>query len=202
MSKVTEKPFAPACERNQQVILDVLSQVVVAGDRYLLEIGSGTGQHAVFMAPAFPNLFWQTSDLTENHPGIQMWLESSKNPKILSPIHYQAGTTAFPSEPSIDVVFTANTLHIMPWSCVQSMIEDWGDLAVGTRVVIYGPFKVDGDFTSESNQQFDVMLREKCPESGIRDSEKIQLLMEKQCFAMDEPIPMPANNFCLIFKKC
>lgn len=200
MPKVTDKPFAPACERNQQVILDVLEQVVTSSDHSLLEIGSGTGQHAVFMAPHFPHLRWQTSDLTENHAGIQMWLEAVPSPNLLPPIHYQAGVTEFPRQ-AYDVVFTANTLHIMSWSDVQAMIADWGSLTQGARVVIYGPFNYQGQFTSDSNAQFEQWLKERNPESGIRDFEAVCDLMEQQALGLQNDVAMPANNRCLVFVK-
>ncbi len=202
MSKVTEKPYAPACERNQQVILDVLKRVIRSSDRRLLEIGSGTGQHAVFMAPHFVHLEWQTSDLINNHAAIQSWLDEAQCPQIKTPVHYQVGSTSFP-EGTFDVVFTANTLHIMAWQLVQTMVIDWGIyLNSGTRVVIYGPFNYNHNFTSSSNESFNQWLKEQNSDSGIRDFEAVVDLMSQQGFNLREDVAMPANNRCLIFEKC
>lgn len=202
MVTATEKPRAPACDRNRQVILDVLNQVIQPQDKQLLEIGSGTGQHAVFMSAHFPNLIWQTSDLEENHAGIKLWLAEEKLPQLKSPVHYQAGTTIFPSG-DFDVVYTANTLHIMSWENVQSLINDLGNhLKAGSRVVIYGPFNYNGQFTSESNANFELLLKDQNPESGIRDFESVNELMCDQGFDLITDHAMPANNRCLVFSKC
>lgn len=202
MPKVTEKPVSPACERNQQVILDVMKKVIQPEDSRLLEIGSGTGQHAVFMSPHFPDLIWQTSDLIDNRAGIELWLSEKKLAQLKSPIVYQAGTTDFPPK-DFDVVFTANTLHIMPWENVKDLVGDLGDhLKTGARAVIYGPFNYQGEFTSESNAKFEMWLKEQNPESGIRDFEKVYELMCVQGFELLSDQTMPANNRCLVFKKC
>ncbi len=202
MVTATEKPHAPACDRNRQVILDVLNQVIQPQDKQLLEIGSGTGQHAVFMSAHFPNLIWQTSDLEENHTGIKLWLAEEKSPQLKSPVHYQAGKTIFPSG-DFDVVYTANTLHIMSWENVQSLINDLGNhLKAGSRVVIYGPFNYNGQFTSESNAKFELWLKDQNPESGIRDFELVNALMLAHGFELLIDKTMPANNRCLVFSKC
>lgn len=202
MVTATEKPRAPACDRNRQVILDVLNQVIQPQDKQLLEIGSGTGQHAVFMSAHFPNLIWQTSDLEENHAGIKLWLAEEKLPQLKSPVHYQAGKTIFPSG-DFDVVYTANTLHIMSWENVQSLINDLGNhLKAGSRVVIYGPFNYNGQFTSESNAKFELWLKDQNPESGIRDFELVNALMLAHGFELLIDKTMPANNRCLVFSKC
>lgn len=202
MTIVTEKPFAPACERNQQVILSVLKQVIKPEAGKLLEIGSGTGQHAVFMSAHFPNLIWQTSDLIDNHAGIKLWLSGANLPQLEAPIHYQAGTTAFPAD-NFDVVFTANTLHIMSWNSVTCLINDFGNhLNTGARVVIYGPFNYHGQFTSESNAKFELWLKDQNPKSGIRDFERVNALMIEHGFELLIDKTMPANNRCLVFEKC
>ncbi|WP_154222336.1 DUF938 domain-containing protein [Marinicella rhabdoformis] len=206
MTKVTEKPFAPSCERNQQVIFDVLNSIIRTDDKHILELGSGTGQHAVFMAPQLPNVTWHTSELLENHQGIKQWLAESDAQNIKPPLHYQAGSTAFPGVDADfvpDVVMTVNTLHIMSWACVQTLIKDLGQhLKAGARVLIYGPFNYDGEFTSDSNADFDIWLKNKDALSGIRDFEAVCELMQAEQIKLLKDVTMPANNRCLVFNKC
>jgi cyclopropane fatty-acyl-phospholipid synthase-like methyltransferase len=202
LKKEIEKPYAPACERNQQVILNVLKKIIDRNsNKKLLEIGSGTGQHAVFMAPHFPKLSWQTADLLENHAGINMWLQQADSVNILQPIELQIGSTEFPNT-HFDVVFTTNTLHIMSWLNVQQLIKQLGQhLNSGSQVIIYGPFKYQGQFTTDSNAQFDLWLKQQNPLSGVRDFEKIVDLMADSTFNLVEDISMPANNQILYFLK-
>jgi len=198
---MTEKPNAPSCERNQEVILKVLKELVKPRAKNLFEIGSGTGQHAVFMAPNFSQLQWHTSDLLENHPGINLWLTDSDSKNIVKPIVYQAGKSAFPKI-DIDVVFTTNTLHIMSWGNVQDLIEQLGKhLKPGAQIIIYGPFNYNGKFTSQSNAEFDLWLKQRASYSGIRDFEKIKQLMNAASIKLIDDIQMPANNRILHFIK-
>lgn len=197
-----EKPFAPSCERNQSVILDVLKNIISPTDKHLLEIGSGTGQHAVFMAENFPILQWHTADLLENHVGINMWLDKAQQRNISPPIIYQSGKSDFPNI-DVDIVFTANTLHIMSWQNVKALIKQLGEnLKQGAQLVIYGPFNYNDKFTSESNAQFDVWLKQKQAYSGIRNFEKIVELMELSGLQLLKDSQMPANNRILHFIKC
>ena len=196
-----EKPFAPSCERNQEVILDALKSIIKPIDNNLLEIGSGTGQHAVYMAPHFPELFWHTSDLKENHAGINMWIDESNHENIVNPLEYQVGKTDFPMV-NADVVFTTNTFHIMSWQNVQKLIKQLGkNLNNGADIIIYGPFNYDGQFTSKSNADFDVWLKQQNPLSGIRDFESILSLMIDSNMQLLADIKMPANNRILHFIK-
>jgi len=195
------KPNAPSCERNQQAILNVLKDIIKPTDKHLLEIGSGTGQHAIFMSPFFPQLQWHTSDVIDNHEGINQWILESKCGNVSPPVFYQSGMTEFPNiQP--DVIYTANTLHIMSWKNVQNLIQQFGEnLKQGTQVVIYGPFNYNHKFTSESNAKFDVWLKEQEPHRGIRDFENINQLMQNVGIALKQDIAMPANNRILHFSK-
>ena len=196
-----EMPFSPSCERNQEVILAVLKSIIKPADKHLLEIGSGTGQHSVFMAPHFPQVQWQTSDLIDNHSGINMRLADAKNNNILVPIVYESGNSDFP-DIDVDVVFTANTLHIMSWQNVKSLIAQLGEnLKSGARIIIYGPFNYNGEFTSESNAQFDEWLKEQEQHRGIRDFETVVKTMENAGMILVEDFEMPANNRILYFVK-
>jgi cyclopropane fatty-acyl-phospholipid synthase-like methyltransferase len=195
------KPFSESCERNREPILGVLKQVITTKDQRLLEIGSGTGQHAVFLAPHFPWMEWYPSDLTENIAGMSLWFSEAKIPTIQRPVRLDVSKDDFPKL-KFDVVFTANTLHIMNWKTCKSFFKLLGNrLREGSRAVFYGPFKYNGVHTSESNAQFDQSLKERDPESGVRNFEDVVKAMEKNGFFFFEDVPMPANNRILIFQR-
>jgi len=194
------KPYSEACERNQAPILAVLKGSL-QGARSVLEIGSGTGQHAVYFGAALPHLTWQTSDLPANHAGIRMWLEDCGLQNVLPPLVLDAGADRWPVD-GVDAVFTANTLHIMSWPEVESLFAGIGRiLHAGGRLCIYGPFNYDGAPTSESNARFDAMLRTRDPESGIRDFEEVRRLGSRNGLELQTDHPMPANNRLLVFAK-
>jgi cyclopropane fatty-acyl-phospholipid synthase-like methyltransferase len=196
-----QKPFSPSCERNQQVILDILKDQIRDNDKHLLEIGSGTGQHAVFMAAQLPSIQWYTSDMLQNHQGIKSWLQDAKTDNIHSPLEYQAGLTGLPMV-NCDIVYTANTLHIMSWQNVKVLIRQLGEnLKPKSKVIIYGPFNYNGQYTSSSNADFDLSLKERNTESAIRDFEAINKSMQQAQLKLMDDIEMPANNRLLIFLK-
>jgi cyclopropane fatty-acyl-phospholipid synthase-like methyltransferase len=196
------KPFAPACERNQLPILAVLERLLPEGSvRDVLEIGSGTGQHAVFFAEKLPHLVWQTSDRVEQHRGIQVWLDEAKLPNARSPLALDVAADPWPEGP-IDAVFSANTAHIMSWPAVQSFIRGVGGvLASGGLLLLYGPFNYGGRYTSDSNTRFDVWLEEQDPESAIRDFEDMDAEATAAGLARVEDNEMPANNRLLVWRK-
>ncbi len=196
-----DKPFAPSCERNQQVILDALQKIIQQNHSDLLEIGTGTGQHAVFIAPHFPHLKWHTSDVKINHAGINMWLAEYPSENIVPPIEFESGKTPFP-ELNIDVIFTVNTLHIMSWHNVKNLVKLLGrHIKAGTETLIYGPFNYNGQYTSPSNEEFDQWLKEQNPNSAIRDFEALSQLMNDAEIDLVNDISMPANNRLLHFIK-
>ena len=184
------KPFSEASERNRQPILAVL-QRVFKETRKVLEIGSGTGQHAACFSAALPHLVWQASDRAENLPGIREW--------GVDPIELDVDGE-WPRVDA-DAVFTANTCHIMSWPQVERMFEGIGKMAAVQAVCIYGPFNYGGRHTSESNARFDAMLRGRDPASGLRDFEAMVALAGKNGMALQEDNAMPANNRLLVFKK-
>jgi cyclopropane fatty-acyl-phospholipid synthase-like methyltransferase len=194
------KPWSEACERNRDPILSVLREVL-AGARTVLEIGSGTGQHAVYFAQALPHLAWQTSDLPENHPGMRLWIEESGLPNLRPPLALDVDGDAWPAEP-VDAIFTANTLHIMSRDSVGRLFAgaDRGLVARGA-LCIYGPFNYRGRFTSPSNEAFDAMLRQRAPRSGLRDFEDICALGVENGLLLEADHPMPANNRLLVFRR-
>lgn len=199
IKQMQEKPFSQACERNQKPILEVLKQIIKADDKQLLELGSGTGQHAAYLAEKFPALKWHCSDLRENHAGIEMWTKEITN--IEPPITYKVGETEFPRR-DFDLVFTANTFHIMSWELCQKFICDCGEhLQSGSKVIIYGPFNYDGQYSSESNAQFDIWLKKRSELSAIRDFERVCKAFEELGFNLVKDFAMPANNRTLVFAK-
>jgi len=194
-----EKPCAPACERNREPILEVLRDHFT-DRRTVLEIGSGTGQHAIFFAARLPHLLWQTSDRAEKLPGIMAWLNEAGLPNTPPPLALDV-TGAWPAQ-RYDAVFSANTLHIMPWAVVECLFAVLADvLADQAKVAIYGAFNYGGRFTSASNAAFDLRLREAAPHQGIRDFEKINGLAEMAGLELVEDRAMPSNNRCLIWRR-
>ncbi|MFZ6759789.1 DUF938 domain-containing protein [Undibacterium sp. Ji50W] len=194
------KLFSAACERNSAPILQAIKPVLT-GCQSLLEIGSGTGQHAVTFAQHLPHVLWQTSDRLEYHPSIQAWLDETAVPNVLPPLELNIGKTAFP-EQQFDAVFTANTCHIMAWEEVELMFAGVARvLEKPGRFLIYGPFNYAGEFTSASNQQFDASLKQQAAHMGIRDIEKIIELAGKHGMRLSENIAMPANNRLLVLVK-
>ena len=194
-----EKPHAPATERNRDAILEVLKKHLADGQR-VLEIGSGTGQHAVHFARALPAVDWQCSDRAERLPGIRLWLEESALANTPPPIELDVADV-WPAQ-SFDAVFSANTLHIMNWPEVESLFVGLHKvLAPDAKLIIYGPFNYGGRYTSDSNQQFDQSLRADDPRRGIRDFEAVQQQAEGIGLSLTEDLAMPANNRCLIWSR-
>jgi SAM-dependent methyltransferase len=195
------KPMSPAAERNQEPILKVLKDFITYEDRRLLEVGSGTGQHAVYFAPHFPQLEWHPTDVSGKLKGIKQWMHEAGVRNIQPPVRLEIGKDDFPKL-KFDVVFTANTFHIMPWKEGKSLIKLLGHrLREGSRAIFYGPFKYDGQFTSPSNEAFDRQLKESDPASGIRSFEDINKAMIKNGFELIDDIEMPANNRMLVYSR-
>ena len=186
------KPFSEASERNRAPILFHLKRIF-RECKQVLEIGSGTGQHAAYFAPELPHLVWQASDVAEHLPGIREWMPDPP------PIELDVDKE-WPAVPA-DAVFSANTCHIMSWPQVQRMFEGIGKMPSVTTFCLYGPFHYGGDPTSESNARFDASLRRRDPASGIRDVEAVVALAKRNGFALTEDNAMPANNRLLVFQK-
>ena len=194
-----EKPLSPACERNREPILAVLREHF-ADRRHVLEIGSGTGQHAVHFAAALPRLRWQTSDVAENLPGIRLWLKEAALPNTPAPVVFDVNGPA--PEGQYDAVFSANTLHIMGWKEVERLFATLPKLTKrGAVLAIYGPFNYEGQYTSPSNAQFDEALRSGHPKRGIRDFEEVDALASAAGFVLKEDRAMPANNRGVVWRR-
>jgi len=193
------KPFAESCEKNKVPILAVLKEVF-AEHRKLLEIASGTGQHAVYFGRELPHLLWQTSELVENHAGIQAWLDEANLPNVLPPIALNVNDENWPVS-SVDAIFNANTVHIISWPEVERMFAHISRvLTPGGCVCLYGPFNYGGSFTSESNAKFDAWLKSRDSKSGIRDFEAICQLALSLNLNLVHDIEMPSNNRMLVWE--
>jgi SAM-dependent methyltransferase len=197
--------FSEACERNRGPILAEL-QVAFRDCLEVLEIGSGTGQHAVHFAAALPGLQWQPSERAAQLPGLRARIALEGTPNLRPPIELDLAQGNWPPGPSPqrqwDAAFSANTLHIVAAPLVERFFAGVGaTLAPQARLVVYGPFRYRGRFTTESNARFDDMLRLRDPASGIRDAEWVQALAAAQDFALVADRPMPANNQLLVWQR-
>ena len=197
-----DKPFSPACERNRDPILAVLRERF-ADRRHVLEIGSGTGQHAVHFAAALPHLVWQASDVADHLSGIRLWLDEAALANTPAPLPLDVnGALPTGSFGSFDGVFSANTLHIMSWPEVQCFFAHLPSvMRANALLTIYGPFKRAGQFSSESNAQFDAQLRQSHPQRGIRDVEAVDALATVARLTLVEDRAMPANNRCITWRR-
>ena len=193
-------PNAPATLRNRDAILQVI-QKELRGEQRILEIGSGTGQHAVHIAAAMPQLSWQTSDLANNHPGINLWIAESGLANVQAPeLLDVSDPDGFYQQYS--AVFSANTAHIMSKESVVDMfayvarsLQDQG------KFLLYGPFRTHGEFAGDGDKRFDQSLRAQDPTMGIRDLEWVDTLARKKGFTREKSYAMPANNLLLVWRK-
>ncbi len=196
----SDLPFSQACENNKASILAVL-QHAFADCTKVLEIGSGTGQHAVHFAENLPHLNWQASDQAVYLPDLTERLRRAALPNLPLPLQLDVTEDALPAQ-QFDALFTANTLHIMPWPVVRQLFVRLNALcAAKATLCIYGPFNYNGRFTSDSNQVFDASLKSRDAAMGIRDIEAVLALAQQQGFTLKQDIAMPANNRLLWFGK-
>ncbi len=195
------KPYSPASERNRDPILEVLKPHF-SDRRRVLEIGSGTGQHAVHFAAAMPYLRWQCSDRAAYLAGIRQWLGEAALPNTPEPLALDANDDWAVLNQRFDAVFSANTLHIMSWPEVERCFAQLPlVLEADAKLAIYGPFNYGGHFTSASNADFDAGLRAEKPWRGIRDFEAVNALAEAIGFRLVHDHAMPANNSCLLWQR-
>jgi cyclopropane fatty-acyl-phospholipid synthase-like methyltransferase len=194
------KPFAESCVENRDPIVAVLREIF-AGSRRVLEIGSGTGQHAVYFGAALPHLVWQTADVPAHHAGILAWLADAALPNVLPPLALDVNQADWHGG-RYDAVFSANTLHIMSWAEVERFFAGVGAvLEPGGRVAVYGPFNYHGAYTAESNARFDAWLKARDPASGVRDFEAVDALARAQGLVLTQDFAMPANNRTLVWRR-
>lgn len=193
------KPHAPSCDRNRDPILAVLRDHF-ADRRNVLEIGSGTGQHAVYFAAALTHLNWQTSDTEDNLPGIRAWIDEAKLPNTPAPIALDVAGE-WPNA-KFDAAFSANTLHIMSWPQVEATFAGLARVLSDDAVVaIYGPFNYGGQFTSESNAAFNDWLQARGKHMAIRDFEAVNALANAIGLHLLADVTMPANNRTLVWRR-
>ena len=193
-------PFSQACENNKGYILNELARVF-ADRKTVLEMGAGSGQHATWFARHMPWLQWVPTDIPANLPVLRPRCEAYAGDNLLPcealDVCQNPWSVAVP-----DALFTANSLHIMPFSSVQKLFESLGTLAgPDTVLAIYGPFNYNGDYSSDSNARFDVWLSQQHPLSAIRDFERIDELANSAGFELEEDNEMPANNRLLVWRS-
>jgi len=195
-----DKPFSESCVQNREPILAVLREIF-ADRSHVLEVGSGTGQHAVYFGAELPHLRWQTADVSLHHAGIQLWLAEAGLDNVLPPLPLDVNQSTW-RDGRYDAVFSANTLHIMSWPEVEKFFGGVGEvLQAGGVLAVYGPFNYDGRYTSESNARFDAWLKARDPASGVRDFEAVDALARAQGLVLQQDIAMPANNRTLVWRK-
>jgi cyclopropane fatty-acyl-phospholipid synthase-like methyltransferase len=197
---MSEKPFAPSSDRNKVPILEVLRHEFQKAES-VLEIGSGTGQHAVYFAADLTHLKWQTSDVAENHDDIHAWLHEANLHNVQDPLKLNVLEDTVP-DTTYDGIFSANTAHIMSFRAVRKMFEIASDvLHDAGRFVLYGPFRQDGEFNTESNENFHKSLRQRDPQMGIRHLEELDQVAAKGVLNRVRLYAMPANNHIAVWTK-
>jgi cyclopropane fatty-acyl-phospholipid synthase-like methyltransferase len=200
-----DKPYSESCDQNKAPILAVLAPLLRDAKR-VLEIGSGTGQHAVHFAAALPGLTWQASDIPAHLPGIRQWIDEAALPNLPPPLALDV-TGPWPdwadgAAVPFDAVFSANTAHIMGMPEVEAMFEGVGRLlAPGRPFALYGPFAYGGRHTSASNARFDAWLRARDPRMGVRDRHDLDPIAARCGLIAEADLPMPVNNRTLVYRK-
>jgi cyclopropane fatty-acyl-phospholipid synthase-like methyltransferase len=189
-----------ACERNKGPILAVLRQEFAASTR-VLEVGSGSGQHAVYFAAGLPQLLWQPSELVENLASLAERVRLEGGANLRAPLALDVRASPWPVE-SVDAIFSADTLHIMAWSSVGEFFRGAAAALLRPAVLcVYGPFRFEGRHTSDSNAAFDHYLRQRDPDSGVRDFEALDRLAQQHGLQFSANHPMPANNRTLVWRS-
>ena len=202
-SFVQALPFSEASERNKGPILDVVQRWLGQQAGLVLEVGAGTGQHAVHFSRNLPRLSWQPTERLEHLAALTARIEVEGSCNLLAPFELDVEQGEWPcGADSVDAVYTANTLHIVSWPQVQALFRGVGRvLRDEGLLIVYGPFRYGGQFTSHSNAVFDEALRSSDPPSGIRDFEAVDALAAAQGLRLVEDCAMPANNQTLVWRR-
>ena len=194
------KPYSEACDQNKQPILEVLRRYITTQSS-LLEIGSGTGQHAVFFAREFPRVQWHATDVSEYLPAIQAWMNDYPANNLHGPYKLDVNQPVWPLQ-QVEVIFSANTAHIMHWPDVEAMFKGIGQVLIDDGYfLLYGPFSYNSEHTSASNANFDRFLKQRDPGSGVRDVSALQELAQTNGLALMDDVEMPVNNRILVWRK-
>ena len=190
-----------ASERNRGPILEVLRGVLPERG-VVLEIASGPGMHAVHFASALPGLFWQPTDIDEaSLASIEAWREAEGTENLLPAVRLDVTHSRWPVEHA-DAIFSANMTQATPWACSVGLLAGAGRLlAPGAPVILYGPFKLDGQHTAESNERFDQSLRERDSSWGVRCATELTAVAREHGLTLERRVPMPAENLCLVFRR-
>ena len=201
---IPHKPYSESCDQNRDPILDVIQPLLTNKEKdkkSVLEIGSGTGQHAVYFAKKLPHLVWQTSDQQPYHEGIKLWLNDAGLNNTPPPIPLNVRSDNWPNQ-KFDAVFSANAVHIMAWDNVVDFFENAPKLLnKGGLFILYGPFNYNQQYTSENNARFDVWLKQRDPNSAIRDFEALDQLAQQAGLVLQSDHALPANNRILVWEK-
>ncbi len=196
----TNKPYSESCDQNREPIFEII-QPLLKEKKTVLEVGSGTGQHAVYFAKKMPHLIWQTSDQPIYHEGIKLWLNDANLDNTPPPLPLNVSSDIWPDQ-NFDVVFSANAGHIMAWGNIVDFFENSTRLLItGGLFILYGPFNYNQKYTSESNARFDIWLKQRDPDSAIRDFEALDKLAQKAGMALLNDHALPANNRILVWEK-
>jgi len=192
---------APAAARNREPIADILLPRLSPGAS-VLEIASGTGEHAVHMAAARPDIHWQPSDPDpDSRASIAAWIAHTGLANVAPPVDLDVRRRPWLVGP-VDLILCCNMIHIAPWACAEALIAGAGDmLNPGGILFLYGPFRRDGAHTAPSNEAFDQSLRARDPSWGVRDLEAVTELAEAADMAFADAVAMPANNFSILYRR-
>jgi hypothetical protein len=198
---MTKKRVAPAAERNKEAIVEILHDVLPAHG-LVLEVASGSGQHAVFFARTLPHLSWQPSDADQSaRDSIDAYCEEADLTNLRAPMTLDASASEWPIERAVAVV-SINMIHIAPWSACLGLFDGSARiLPTGAPLVLYGPFAIDGDFIAPSNVAFDQRLRSENAEWGVRELRDVERAARERGFRLDRVVARPANNQVVVFRR-
>ncbi len=192
------KSFSASSEQNKAIIYETIEPYLLDGIE-VLEIGSGTGQHAIHFVSMTPGVIWQTSDLAENLTDIKTWIDDSQLPNLPKPLELDVSSQWM--DKTYDLIFSANTFHIMNQDQVEKfLLRCTGCLKSQGHLIVYGPFNYQGSYTSPSNEQFDGWLKSRDPQSGIKHFEWINTHASQSGLQLINDISMPSNNRILIWR--
>jgi len=195
------KQHAPATSRNRDSIRDVLARELPSQGT-VLEIASGSGEHAVYFAGAFPALRWQPTDASEAAlASIAAWRAEAALPNLQAPVALDVVAATWPIT-AADAIVCINMVHISPWEATLGLFAGAARvLAAGALLYLYGPYRFDGAFTAESNAAFDQSLRSRDPRWGVRDVGELEAAARPHGLVRRGTIAMPANNHSLVFRR-